>query len=418
MNCVLLSIGDELVLGQTVDTNSAWLSGRLMERGVMPLYHLTVPDDRPAIAAAIREAARAAKLVIVTGGLGPTDDDLTRQGLADAMGVELVTDELALRQVREWFTRRQRPMVGRNAVQALAPRGSTILENPTGTAPGLCATLAGSTVLSFPGVPRELFAMFELHVEPLLQSIEAAGARPRTILTHKINTFGEGESRVAELLGELMARDRNPVVGTTVSRGVVSVRIRSDFPSRPLAQQHLDDTAREIRRRLGPLVYGDDDTTLAHVVIDLLRQRRKTLALAESCTGGLIGTELTEIPGASDALLGGWIVYSNQLKNEQLGVSLDVLQQHGAVSEPVALALAEGARLRARSDFALAVTGIAGPGGGTPDKPVGTVWIALADATHPTLAQRFIMPGDRHTIRDRSAKTALNMLRLRLSGER
>ncbi len=418
MHAVLLSIGDELTLGQTVDTNSAFLAAKLVEHGIAPLYHLTVPDDTAAITRAFRDAAAQADLVIATGGLGPTDDDLTRQALADALGVPLLEDPTALENVHEFFRRLNRPMAAKNLVQALIPRGAAPLHNPTGTAPGIRATLGTTNILCFPGVPSELFRMFDLHILPLLEKSSAAGT-DRVILTEKINTYGEGESNIAVKLGDLMNRRRNPVVGTTVARGIVSIRIRSEFPTRAEAQRELDATIQLVKDALGNLVFSTGDSSLAEVVNDLLLKSKQTLAVAESCTGGLLGKLITDVPGSSAIFLGGWLVYSNNFKNTELNVPQEMLAQHGAVSEPVALALADAARAKSGADFALAITGIAGPTGGSPEKPVGTVWIALAQspsANHRTLALRFTFPGDRQNIRDRAAKTALNMLRLQLIG--
>jgi nicotinamide-nucleotide amidase len=415
MQAVLLSIGDELILGQTVDTNTAWIAERLLEWGVMPLYHLTVADDLPAITAAFKDAAARAPLVIATGGLGPTEDDLTREALAAAVGQPLVTDEKSLAEIRAFFARRSRPMAERNALQAMLPNGARPLPNSSGTAPGMHAQFSGCDILVFPGVPSELKAMFDPHAIPLLQKLTAAAGNASVILTAKVNTYGDGESNIAARLGPaLMRRDRHPLIGTTVADGIVSVRVRSQFPTREQARRELDATLAEVRAALGSFVFSLDQQSLAQVVTELCIASKKTLAVAESCTGGLLGSLITEVPGSSAMFRGGWIVYSNDFKNQQLDVPLDVLQQHGAVSEATALALAENALKKADADFALAITGVAGPTGGTPDKPVGTVWIALAERHSPATARLHNFPGDREMIRDRAAKTALNTLRLRL----
>ncbi|MBI1371182.1 MAG: competence/damage-inducible protein A [Phycisphaera sp.] len=411
MQAAILSIGDELVLGQTVDTNAAWLSARLAERGVMTRCHLTVADHVELVTEAFVRVSRDADLVIVTGGLGPTDDDVTREALAAAMGVEQELNEEALTHIRQMFESRGRMMAERNAVQAMRPIGSETLHNPAGTAPGIRATLGDAVVFVFPGVPHEMRTMYDLHVSPALP--EQTG---RVILSAKINTFGAGESTVAELIADQTHRSANPIVGTTVADGIVSVRVRSEFATVDETRSQLDATIAAVEAALGPLVFSRDDESLALSVGRLLRERGKTLATAESCTAGLVGKMMTDEAGSSDYYVGGWVVYSNALKHSQLGVPSDVLEQHGAVSEPVALALAEGARERADADFALAITGIAGPGGGSDEKPVGTVWIALADRGAPTIATRHVFIGDRDMVRDRSAKTALNKLRVRLIG--
>lgn len=412
MQAIILSIGDELTLGQTVDTNAAWLSARLVERGIITRWHLTVPDDCAAITRAVRQAAEEAELVILTGGLGPTADDLTRQALADALGAPLAENAAALAGIEAYFKHRRWPMTASNRTQALCPVGAECLENPCGTAPGLKLRLDRAVIVSMPGVPLEMKAMFDRHVAPLLA--ETSG---RVILTAILHTFGLGESRVGERLGELMDRARNPKVGTTVAGGVVSVRIRSEFPTAAEAQAALGATAAEVRRRLGSSLYGEGETTLPEVVGRLLKERGRTVATAESCTAGLVGKLLTDPAGASAYYLGGWIVYANALKSEVLGVPAELIARAGAVSEAVARRMAEQALARSGADYALALTGVAGPKGGSADKPAGTVWIALArrKAAGPEVrAEQFVFPGARDMVRERAAKTALNILRLAL----
>lgn len=424
MHAIILAIGDELVLGQTVDTNSAHLSAELAARGVGTLYHQTVADDRPAIADAITHASTRAPLLVISGGLGPTDDDLTRQALSDALGRPLMRDAAAVEAIRRFFEQRGREMPIRNETQAMHPEGTTVIPNTCGTAPGIRATLNDAEIFVTPGVPREMQVMFEQVVLPWVEErLVAAGdggnAR-RVILTEKINTFGLGESDVADLLGELMGRDRNPKVGTTVAGGIVSVRVRSEGDDRAAARQALEATVAEVEAKLGAVVFGRGLQTLQHALVSLLIERGLTLTTAESCTGGLIGSYLTDVAGSSAAYLGGWVTYSNAMKSAQLGVPAELLVEHGAVSEPVARAMAEGALENAGADLAVGVTGIAGPGGGTADKPVGTVWIGLAHrdgGSITTEALRFNMFGERDMIRDRSAKAALQLLRLHVLGE-
>jgi nicotinamide-nucleotide amidase len=412
-DAVVLAVGDELVLGQTVDTNSAWLSARLAERGVHTRYHKTVADDRAAIAAALSEAV-VSPLVLVTGGLGPTEDDLTRQAMADALGVPLEEDPKAVRRIEAFFRSVGKSMPDRNRIQAHCPRGAELLENDRGTAPGLRAVLSGSTFVVMPGVPHEMRGMFERFVVPMLTG--GAGA---AICSEVVRTFGLGESEVGTRLNELMARDRNPLVGTTVSNGIVSVRIRGVAATPDEAARLAAEGTKNVRERLGEAVFGTGETTLAEAVVSLLRSRRLTVATAESCTGGLIGKLLTDVPGASDVYLGGWVVYSNALKRDSLGVPDDALTRHGAVSREVAEMMSARAAEMAGADYALAVTGIAGPAGGSAGKPVGTVWLALARrnegrAEVTALHRRF--PGAREHVRERTALTALDMLRLELLG--
>lgn len=417
MQAIILAVGDELVLGQTVDTNSAWLSARLAELGITTCGHRTIPDDRALIADAIRWAAREAEWVIVTGGIGPTDDDLTRHALADALDVELVTSEKAVAQVRAYFIRIGRNMPQRNRVQAMHPAGSETIDNTAGTAPGIRARLDRATVYVTPGVPREMRTMFDRSIAPALR--ESPGERG-VILTAAVHTFGVGESTIAEMLGDLTARDRNPLVGTTVAGGTCSVRIRSAFDDRETAQRELDTTIEAVEQAVGPIAFGRDRVTLQAAVVTLLKQCGKTVATAESCTGGLIGKMITDVPGSSAVYAGGWVTYTNDMKRRELNVPAELLDEHGEVSEPAVRAMARGAVERSGADFALAVTGIAGPDGGTREKPVGTVWIALGwrdGGDIHTEAMLAKLAGGRETIRDRSARCALQMLRLHLLGE-
>jgi nicotinamide-nucleotide amidase len=407
----ILSIGDELTLGQGLDTNSQWLSRRLVDFGIVPVQHATVPDDLPAIAAAILRLGGAADLLICTGGLGPTADDLTREALAQALGEPLVEDPAALVRIRAWFAGRGRPMPEGNRAQARRPASAEILPNDWGTAPGLYAALpaggGGVDVFSLPGPPREMGPMFEARIVPRLRP-----ARP--VLTRAILSFGLGESEVAERLGELMARTHMPVVGTTVQGGVVAVRIRHEGAG---GEPAIAETEGTIRGALGPYVFGSDDDSLAGVVIRDLKERAQHLAVVESCTGGMLGQMITEVPGSSAAFFGGWITYSNQMKVCEVGVPPAILEQQGAVSPQCAAAMSRGGLERSGADWCLSITGIAGPDGGSPDKPVGTVYIALAhrgDAT-PEI-RHFRFSGERRNVREWSARAALAMLRFTLAG--
>ncbi|WP_428389603.1 competence/damage-inducible protein A [Mucisphaera sp.] len=401
----ILAIGDELVLGQTVDTNTAWVCQRLAARGIMAKLHLTVPDDHEAIKAAFLQAAEAAPWVIVTGGLGPTDDDLTRFALADAMVVSLEEDAAALAELRTWFEGRGRPMPEKNRVQAMIPAGARALANPVGTAPGIRAELNGSRVFVMPGVPRELFVIFEQSVVPEIDEASSG----HYLLTRKINTFGLGESAVGELLQDLMQRDANPTIGTTVAGGVVSVRIRATSESRQGALLLLDAAETKVRERLGVLVYGNDDVLLQEATVDLLKRRSLTVATAESCTGGSVANALTDVPGSSAVFLGGYVTYANAQKIS-LGVPEALIDAHGAVSGEVAEAMAGAARQAVGSSLAVSTTGIAGPDGGTPEKPVGTVWFGLA-TDEGAQAWRARLRGDRAMVRERSSMIALQILR-------
>lgn len=408
MNAILLAVGDELTSGQTVDTNSAWLAQRLAERGVETLAHLTVADDRAAIAAALGRATAEADLVIATGGLGPTDDDVTREGLADAMGAPLELDERSAERIAAFFRKRGREMKPSNRRQAMIPVGARALDNDAGTAPGIAATLDGARVFVVPGVPHEMRRLWERAIAPELPE------SGRAIRFRTLHTFGKGESDTAALIADLTDRDANPTVGTTVAAGMVSIRVTARADSAAEADRLADETVARLRERLGDLALGEGDgATVAGVVGELLRGRGQTVAVAESCTGGLIGKLLTDVPGAGDYFLGGVIAYRNDVKTDALGVPPDMIDARGAVSEPVAEAMAGGCRERFGADWALGITGIAGPTGGTPEKPVGLVHVGVAGPDGVT-AHRHVLPGDRPTVRLRSALTALNHLRLAL----
>ncbi len=418
--CAILAIGDELTTGQKLDTNSAWLSARLLDLGIATAEHATVPDDAEAIGRAIRRLAAGAGAGIsnTTGGLGPTADDLTRHGLAIALAptpdgapAELIEDQAALADIRRWFESSGRRMPEPNRIQALRPGAATFLPNAMGTAPGLRAQMGpdGPAIFCLPGPPREMRPMFENSVLPALPEPD------RAIRARMLHTFGAGESRIAELLGDLMDRDRNPLVGTTASGGIVTCRLRAVADAPKAADRALDGAEQAVRARLGALIFGAGDDTLPSSILDLLRARKQTLATVESCTGGLLGAAITETPGASDGYRGGWITYTNAMKTAEVDVPARALEAHGAVSREVAEAMAIGGRARAGADWALAITGVAGPGGGSEAKPVGAVWIALAGPDGVD-ARRFRFPGDRGDVREWSVRCALGLLRLHLIG--
>ena len=408
MYAVIVAVGDELTSGATVDTNSAYLARRLAELGIETLRHETVGDDTAAIAEAITRAAAEAELVIVTGGLGPTPDDLSRRALASAMGVELVEDPRQAERIAAFFARRGREMKPSNRAQALVPRGAEAIDNDRGTAPGLAANVGKSRVFILPGPPHEMREMFTARVLPEL-SADAA------IATRLIHTFGAGESDVAGAIADLMDRRANPRVGTTAQAGVVTVRITARGRDAEAAEELAEKVAELVKARLGELVFGTGEETLSGVVGSLLRSAGQSLAVAESCTGGLLGALLTDVPGASEYFLGGVVAYANEAKAGLLDVPWELLRTHGAVSEPVAGAMAAGARGRFGADWGIGITGIAGPAGGSAKKPVGLVYIALAgpgiDQVH-----RQVFPGTREVIRRRAALAALDHLRRALKG--
>ncbi len=411
----ILSIGDELTLGQALDTNSQWLSGRLTDLGIIPLQHATVPDDLAATRDAILRLTAAADVLVITGGLGPTADDLTRPALAAALNDTLVEDAAALQQIRARFA--NRPMPENNRLQAQRPSRATILPNQWGTAPGLHAVVGRADVFSLPGPPREMRPMFESLVVPLLRPA-------RLIRTRSLLTFGLGESEIATRLGSLMDRGNNPMVGTTASHGVVACRMRYESKdtspaSAVAADREIEQAADAIASKLGSYIFGQDGDTLPSVILAILKSRNQTLATVESCTGGLLGALITEVPGSSAGYRGGWVTYTNELKQQQVQVPGAIFEPGGpgAVSRECAEAMAVGGLNRSGADYCLSITGIAGPDGGSVQKPVGTVWIALASRDSGIHARQFLFQGERANVRDWSARSALAMLRFHVIGE-
>jgi len=415
----ILAVGDELTLGQKIDTNSAWISEQLVARSFMPVEHGTVGDDRGQLAETIARLARTCDVLVITGGLGPTEDDLTRFALGDVLtpGRELVTDEPTTRVIERWFRKRGRALLERNLVQALRPDTARMIDNPNGTAPGLAGAHDGCLIYILPGPPAEMKPMLRDSVLPDLPAADEAAR----IVTGVVHAYGLGESDAAERLGEILQRDRQPRVGITASGGVISARICSRAPGVE-AETQLAATAERIEAVWAPYVYGRDDTMLAGQVGRLLRDAGKTLVTAESCTGGWVGKMIVDEPGASDWYQGGWVSYANDMKSRCLGVGAELIEVAGAVSEPVAAAMAVGALEHSTADHALSVTGLAGPA--NPDepasgKPPGLVYIGLASRGEPdpsdVLVRRFRFRGDRAGVRLRSARTALQMLRFRIA---
>ncbi len=410
MKCEILSIGSELTSGQNLDTNSQWLSRRLAEIGIAVGWHTTVADDLDANIDAFRIASRRASLVLASGGLGPTQDDLTREVLARVAGVELVLHEESLRRIEEMFRRRNRPMPERNRVQALFPAGAEPIPNDRGTAPGVWMRLGDCHVAAMPGVPSEMFHMFESQVRPRLLALGLGGG---VLVQRKINTFGAGESAVEEKLFDLTRRDHVPEVGITVSEAVISLRILARAATLAEAQAQIEPVELVIRERLGDLVFGVEEEDLQDAVVPLLASRRKTLSVAEGVTGGLVGERLASVPGASAWFAGGVIAYDNRLKAEWLGVPQDLLDAKGAVSAEVAEAMAVGCRTRLRTDLAVSTVGVAGPEGAGPDRPVGLVYVGLAWVGGASSVS-FSWTGTRAEVQRRTAKLALNRVRLHL----
>ena len=405
----IVSIGDELLSGQTIGTNASYLSEKLLSIGIPVVSSYTVADDIDSIVRSFNLAGSDADVVLATGGLGPTDDDLTRQAFAKLLGTDLELKDELLKKIQDFFTSRNRQMSEKNKVQAYMPAGAKAIANNLGTAPGIMAEANGKLLIALPGVPSEMKQMFEESVLPDLKKLTTGQA----VVVRKLKCFGTGESNIAELLGPVMQRRRNPLVNCTAHCGVITLTIIATAEDKGKAHKMAEQDEKLLRRKLGELIYGTGDQTLAEVVGEKLAQQGKTLAVAESCTGGTLAKLLTDIPGASRYFTYGWVTYSNNAKTSELGIPADLIEKYGAVSEQVVLAMAQCARRKAATDFAIAITGIAGPVGITEQKQVGLVYISM-DSASGTEIKRFIFSHDRDFIRLQAAQTALNMLRLRL----
>ncbi len=418
-HAAILSIGDELVRGQTLDTNSRLISARLMDLGIETIEHATVGDDLDALVGAIRRLSSRAPLVVATGGLGPTDDDLTRDALAAVLGDQLVEDSDALAQLTERLRSRGRDVSAAQRMQALRPATARCLRNDFGTAPGLAARVrvdgGQADVFCLPGPPGELVPMWERSVVPLL--------RPQpglTIRTRFIKLIGIPEAEAAARVPGIMARDANPQVGITASGGILTWRIRYRGTLAPdAAEAEVERVARRITDAMGEHVFAHGEVSLAAAVLDTLKARGQMLATVESCTGGLLGAQITAVPGSSAAFAGGFVTYTNALKQSQVGVREQTLAAHGAVSAACAREMAAGGLERSGADWCVSITGIAGPDGGSAEKPVGTVHVGLARRAGdggPVEARRFLIPGRRDDVRERAAMSALAMLWFALRG--
>jgi nicotinamide-nucleotide amidase len=354
-------------------------------------------------------ASSDADIVLVTGGLGPTDDDVTRQAFAKFLETELRLQTELLQKIEDFFASRGRQMPENCRCQAYIPAGAEAIANDLGTAPGIMARAKGKLLIALPGVPGEMKQMFQDSV--LAQAREFAG--DQAIEVRRLKCFGKAESEIAALLGDLMRRVRNPLINCTVEQGVITLYVIATAKDKLQAQKLAEEDEKLLRSILGDVVYGTGEQTLADVVGERLARQNKTIAVAESCTGGYLSKLLTDTPGASGYFTYGWVTYSNRAKTSELGIPAGLIEKYGAVSSQVAEAMAKGAREKAGADFAIGITGIAGPTGASEQKPVGLVYISV-DSVSGCETQRFVFTYDRDTNRRRAAQTALNVLRLKI----
>jgi nicotinamide-nucleotide amidase len=406
MHAEIITIGDEILIGQIVDTNSAWIASHLNQAGIRIKQISSIADDRVHILTALGEASRRADIILITGGLGPTKDDITKKTIAEYFGVKLVENGDALNNVSAIFERFNRPLLEINRLQAQVPENCEVILNKNGTAPGMWFNVNGKIYISMPGVPHEMMYMMEEQVIPKLKS-----SLKIPFIVHKtILTVGEGESFLAERIADI--EDSLPPyvkLAYLPKLGQVRLRLSGYGEDEALVKEKVEEFADKIIQRVANVVAAEEDITIEKAILNVMTRRGLTLSVAESCTGGYISHLITQHAGSSKVFFGGAVTYSCELKKSILGVKGDTLQQFGAVSKETVSEMVEGALLNFKSDYAIAVTGIAGPDGGTPEKPVGTVWVAVASA-HKTIVKKLTFGNKRQQNIERSAISALNML--------
>jgi nicotinamide-nucleotide amidase len=402
----IITIGDEILIGQIVDTNSAWMAAELNNIGVRVKQISSVSDDRQHILTALKEASKRADIILITGGLGPTKDDITKKTIAEYFGVQLVENQEALNNVTKIFARYNRPLLEVNRLQAMVPENCEVILNNNGTAPGMWFTVEGKIYISMPGVPHEMMYMMEDEVLPKLKS-----TLKLPVIIHKtILTVGEGESFLAERIADI--EDSLPSyikLAYLPKLGQVRLRLSGYGEDEATLKPEVDAYAAKIIERVANVVAAEEDIPIEKAILNFMTEKGLTLSIAESCTGGFISQLFTQHPGASKVFFGGVVSYSNSLKESVLNVRDETIAEFGAVSGETVTEMVEGALLNFKSDYAIAITGIAGPDGGTPEKPVGTVWIAVA-SVNKKVVKKLTFGNKRKQNIERSAISALNML--------
>jgi nicotinamide-nucleotide amidase len=409
LNAEIIAIGSEMLTPFRADTNSLWLTERLNAMGIDVKLKTIVGDDEARLEETVGDALRRSEIIISTGGLGPTEDDITRKIFARVLNQQLILNEAILEKIRARFARRGMPMPEINARQALIMNGAQLLENDNGTAPGMLIQEGNCTVVLLPGPPREMRPMFDSQVAPVLKERSS----DLLIIRRKLSIFGLSESRTDEIAAPIYTKYTNPSTTILFKDGQIELHLTAQARDEAEAGRLLDELAGPLDEALKDYIFSRRDETLEEVVGDQLKGTGYTLATAESCTGGLLAGRITDIPGSSEYFLEGAVTYSNEAKTRLLGVPKKMIEDHGAVSEEVAMAMASGIRELAGATFGIGITGIAGPGGGSAEKPVGLVYIALADDAQVS-AKKFVFPGDRQFIRTLSVNAALDLLRRRI----
>lgn len=408
----LISVGTELLLGNIVNTNARYLSEKCAMLGLNVYYQTTVGDNEERLAEVIRTALNRSDIVILNGGLGPTEDDLTKETCAKVMGLSLVKDHHTEDRLKEYYKERKKEeLPDSNWKQAVIPEGAVVFDNGNGTAPGLVVEKKGKTVILVPGPPNELYPMMENQICPYLQK-----KNEEIILSQMVKICGFGESKVEEMVLDLIEKQTNPTLATYAKQGEVHLRVTARAASEEEARKLLKPMVKEIKKRFGEAVYTTDEKeTLTDVVVKLLKKHELTVTTAESCTGGLLAGTLVGVPGVSEVFREGFVTYSNKAKRKLLDVSKSTLKKYGAVSAQTAKEMAKGGVFATDADICVAITGLAGPDGATPEKPVGLVYIAcyMNDKVH---VEEFRFKGDRQKIRERSVVQALDVLRRSILG--
>ena len=411
LNAEIISIGTELLLGEIVNTNAQYLSQQLASLGIGVYYQTTVGDNRQRLLKTFEDAFERSDIVVTTGGLGPTGDDLTKETGAEFFGKELVMDEGLLEELKAHFERSGFEFTENNAKQALVPEGAQFLKNDHGTAPGCCISENGKTLILLPGPPLEMIPMFENYALPILR--DKSDIR---FYSTRIKILGVGESKAETILKDLIDNQTNPTIAPYASHGELAIRVMASAPTEQEAKNIMQPTIDEIQKRLGKNVFAIDDSSIEEAVVELLKKRGLTIAIAESCTGGLVTGRLVNCPGVSEVLKEAAITYSNESKEKRLGVKSETLESFGAVSKEAAAEMAAGVKETSGSNVGLSITGVAGPSGGTEEKPVGLVYLGLC-INDKIYVKKLKYGGDRMKIRTRTVSAALDFLRRGLIDE-
>ncbi|HXG65098.1 MAG TPA: competence/damage-inducible protein A [Blastocatellia bacterium] len=408
LNAEIIAIGSELLTPHRTDTNSLWLTARLNSVGIEVKLKTVVGDDEERLEETVRDALRRSSVIISTGGLGPTEDDITRKVFARVTNRQLVLDYEVLETIRERFTSRGYQMTPNNERQALIPRGAEVLPNPNGSAPGVKIAQDGKLIVLLPGPPRENQPMFENFVLPDLEKM-ARGVR---LATRVLKVTGMGESALDDMIAPIYKAYTNPVTTILFTDSDIEIHLTAQAETMARAEEIVQELVDKLEERLGENLFSTQGETIEEVIGQRLMRKGYTIATAESCTGGLVAERITRVPGASDYFVGGVVSYTNEMKTRLLGVPAELIEGRGPVSGDVAEAMARGIKERAGATIGVSVTGVAGPGGGTDAVPVGTVYIGLADDVM-TSSRRLVLMGDRHLIRWRASSIALEMVRRR-----